>query len=169
MKADIEQALAPLVGLRLWRAGRTADLLQLQFGERLGGEALPLGAFALHIACPWRLVEDGRLLVGSGDLLTPSDPDADLETFDWDEPGANWQDVRLAELWEAYGGSPPLVLEVVADALGGLRLVLDQGRSLDLFPNATPTGHVSTEFWRLVSRRTGPPDFVVGTFGITRE
>lgn len=169
MKEEIEGELSRLLGLPVWSAGRSADLLQLQIGERFGVDGAAIGAFALHVACPWRLTNAERVLVGSGDLFTPSDAEAELETFDWDEPGANWLDLRLAELWDGAGTAPPEVIGVQADAFGGFRLALDQERLLEVFPNSTPTGHVSTEFWRLVSRRSTPPEFAVGTFGIIRE
>ena len=184
MKEEIERALAALIGLPMWGAGRTADLLRLQFGEQLtvaaegaegaeGGDARDVGSHvgshALHVACPWRLAGPDRLLVGSGDLLTPSDPDAEPETFDWDEPGASWLDVRLDELAEAHGAAPPVVEAVAGDALGGFRLSLTGGLTLEAFPNSTPTGHVATEFWRLLRPGTAEPHFVVGTFGTERE
>jgi hypothetical protein len=163
-----------LAGLPMWGASRSADLVTLQFGERRtvpgrdGGERT-VGTCALHIACPWRLAAPDRVLVGSGDLLTPADPDADLDTFDWDEPGASWLDVRLGELAEAHAADPPVVEAATADEYGGLQLSLTGGLALELFPNSTPTGHVSTEFWRLLRPGTTDPHFVVGTFGVERE
>lgn len=165
MKAEIEQELGRLVGRSIERVTRAADLLRLHLADRSSGNA----AIELHVACPWRLTEGERLLVGSGDLLTPADAEADLETFDWDEPGSNWMDVRLAELWEGFGGTPPLVQAVAADALGGFRLTLEAGRGFEVFPTSTPTGHVSTEFWRIVPNDGSTPAFAVGTFGIERE
>src|SRR5215212_7371991 len=111
----------------LWGAGRAADLLWLQFGDRRrvpagddGGEEREVGELALHVACPWRLRDDERVLVGSGDLLTPADPDEDPETFDWDQPGASWLDIRLGEIQAADAAAPPVVESVAADALGGV-------------------------------------------------
>ena len=160
MRDEIERALAPLVGLPLSAADREADLLRLRFGAA--------GELALHVACPWRLRDAERVLVGSGDLLTPADPEEEPATFDWEAPGASWLDVRLAELQAADAARPPAVEAVEADVLGGVRLFITGGRLLELFPNATPTGHVSTEFWRLVRADGGEPDFAVGTFGAAR-
>jgi hypothetical protein len=173
VKAEIEQALAPIVGLPIWAAGREVDLLWLQLGARRrlsddGGER-EVGTYTLLIACPWRLVTADRIVVGSGDLLTPADPDEEIETFDWDIAGASWLDVRLAELTVAHESDPPVVLAVAADDLGGIRLSLTAELVLELFPTSTPTGHVSTEFWRLVQPGTDAPSFVVGTFGTEAE
>jgi len=173
VRDEIERALAALIGLPMWGADRDADLLRLQFGVRRtvdgGGDAREVGDCALRVACPWRLAAPDRILVGSGDLLTPADPDAEPETFDWDVPGASWLDVRLGELADAHAAAPPVVEAVVGDAFGGLRLSLTGGLTFEAFPNSTPTGHVATEFWRLLRPGAPEPHFVVGTFGIERE
>jgi hypothetical protein len=175
VKAEIEQALAPLVGLPLWSAGRVADLLWLQFGERRripnadGDGQREVGTYALHVACPWRLSDAERILVGSGDLLTPADPEEEPETFDWGQPGATWLDIRLRELWEGFGAAPPSVERVAADQLGGVRVDLSRGMALELFPNSTPTGHIATEFWRFLQPGEPTPHVVVGTFGLERD
>jgi hypothetical protein len=173
VKAEIEQALAPIVGLPIWAAGREIDLLWLQIGARRripadGGER-KVGTYTLLVACPWRLTTDDRIVVGSGDLLTPADPDEEIETFDWDVPGASWLDVRLAEITVAHESDPPVVLAVSADPFGGVRLSLTAELVLELFPTSTPTGHVSTEFWRLIQPGGDEPSFVVGTFGTEQE
>lgn len=173
LRAEIERALAPLVGLPLWSAERAADVVGFHFGARrrvetTDGDAREAGEWALHVACPWRLRDDERILVGSGDLFTPADPEEEPETFAWEEPGASWLDVRLGELWDAERATTPVVETVAADALGGVHLTLERW-VLELFPSATPTGHVSTEFWRLLRPGEAEPHFVVGTFGVDRE
>lgn len=174
MRDEVERVLALLVGLPLWGAGRSADLLWLQFGARQrmaspAGSEHEVGEYTLHIACPWRLIDAERILVGSGDLLTPVDPDEDPETFDWEQPGASWMDVRLSELLPPDAPPRWVVEGVAGDGLGGFRLGLRGGVVLEVFPNATPSGHVTTEFWRLLRPGTGEPQFVVGTFGTDRE
>lgn len=174
MQAEVAAALTPLLGHTIWAAGRTADLVWLQIGERrlvpsLDNGQGEVGTYALHLSCPWRLINRERVLVGSGDLLTPADPDAEIETFDWDAPGANWLDVRLAELWTGAGIALPRIEGVEPDPYGGFALHLTGGMRLDAFPNSSPTGHVATEFWRLLQPGTEALHFVVGTFGIERD
>lgn len=174
MKVEIEAALRPLTGLPLRSIRRAADLLWLHFGTphtatAPDGSEREVGEYALQVACPWRLATADRVLVGSGDLLTPADPEAELESFDWDEPGASWLDVRLEELRERYADSPLPVESVEADELGGARIRLGDEVGLELFPTSTPTGHVATEFWRLLQPAKDVPHFVVGTFGIEEE
>lgn len=179
---NLDETLVGLVGLPLWKMTRAGDTLWIQFGERrpvdgsagsngagTEGAGHEMGTLALLVACPWRWVADDRILVGSGDLLTPADPDAELEDFDWDAAGASWLDVRLEELATRLAADPPVVRTAIADPWLGLRVELSDATALELFPNSTPTGHVSTEFWRLLQPGTEAPHLVTGTFGVDRE
>lgn len=173
LNADVDAALAALAGLPLARVSRAGDTLWLQLGALRpvatdDGER-EVGTHALLVACPWRWVAPDRVIVGSGDLMTPADPEAELEDFDWDEPGASWLDVRLAELSERLADAPLSVTRATRDAWLGLRVELSDGSALELFPNSTPTGHVSTEFWRLLRPGSDAAHLVAGTFGLDRE
>ena len=171
MKADIDRALAPLAGLPLRGHARESNLLALQFGAlrpaptraepgRLAGE------YALHVYCAWRLTRGDAVLAGSGDLFTPSDPDEDLDSFDYDAPGATWWDVRWRAYADAWGDAPPAVASASGDAFGGLRLALGDGAALEVFPNSAPAEHFETEFWSLTA--PGGARFAVGTGGVER-
>jgi hypothetical protein len=169
MHPDLTQALAPLVGLPLWGPARASNMLSLQFGPAGHSPAARVpngaaGAYALHVFCAWRLARGGAILAASGDLFTPADPDEDLETFDYDRPGATWWDERLAAYFG--GGGAPAVTAADADALGGVRLALDDGAVLELFPNSAPAPHYETEFWRLLRPGRPDPHLVVGTWGV---
>jgi hypothetical protein len=156
---EIASAIAPLAGRTLSGAVRAANVLRLDFNG---------GALLLDVFCAWRLTDGGRIAVASGDLFTPSDPDADLETFDWEPEGAAWWDVRLRELL-ASRAAPPVVERVAADAFGGVRLELTGGLALEVFANSSPAEHVATEFWRLVPRDAAEPVLVVSTLGVERQ
>jgi hypothetical protein len=161
MNEELDRALAALHGLPLVAMARVGDMFSLRFGTD------DVSAYAMLVACPWRIADGERILVGSGDLLTPADPDADLETFDWDAPGASWLDVRLDELRPELESGAMAVVRATADAFGGVRLELSRGWRVELFPSSTPTGHVTTEFWRLAGGDGA--QLVIGTFGINRE
>ena len=152
----------------MWGASRAANMLALQFGKQSspGTAEQPTGEYALHVSCAWRLSSPTGILVASGDLFTPADADAELETFDWDVPGANWWDARMGALADAQAASPPTVNTFVADALGGFRLVLSGLMELDVFPDSAPAPHVETEYWRLLRPGHPDPHVVVGTSGI---
>ncbi len=162
MHDAIEEELAALIGEPVRAVLREVDALRVQ-----------CGAHTLLVACPWRITDAERVLVGAGDLLTPADPDAELDDFDWDIPGASWLDVRLEELSSEFASGLVFVEQVTADRFGGVQLTMSRAWQLMLLPNSTPTGHVSTEFWRLLRpERDGANndadggDFAVGTFGV---
>jgi hypothetical protein len=163
MHADLERALAPLVGLPLWGPARESNLLLVRLGGRepaSGGDG-----YTLSVYCAWRLVRGATLVAGSADLFTPADPDEDLETFDYEAPGATWWDVR----WQGYVdglAAPPTVMAATADAFGGLRLSLSDGAVLEVFPNSAPAEHFETEFWRLAREGAEEPVVTVGTGGV---
>ena len=169
MQDEIERALGPLVGRTLRATERAIDVLRVELvAPPANGADGPPDVITLRVACAWRVTDGERVLVGSGDLFTPADPDEEPETFDWEPAGASWLDVRLGELAEKRAaGAPPALARVEVDPFGGARLALTDGLVLELFPNSTPTGHVSTEFWRLTG--AGVDDLVVGTFGLERE
>ena len=172
--AALDAALALLAGLPVRDLARDADALVVSLGAShtatdAEGDRHELGSHEVRIACAWRWLAPDRVILGSGDLLTPADPEADLEDFDWDEPGASWLDVRLEELRVRLAGSPRTVRRAATDAWLGLRLELDDGTVLEAFPNSTPTGHVSTEFWRLLEPGRDVPHLVAGTFGLDLE
>lgn len=170
MHPAIERALAPLVGLRLWGPGRESNMLTLQLGEPRSAPTRQApgrqaGDYTLHVFCAWRLARGAALLAGSADLFTPADPDEELDTFDYEAPGATWWDVRVAAYFDAAPADGPRVTAAAADALGGVRLTLSDGAALELFPNSAPAEHFETEFWRLTRAGRAEPDFVVGTAG----
>ena len=166
MKEIVERALAPLLGLPMWGFSRSADLLSLHLGERTASETRAGSVYTLEIACAWRLASPTSILFASGDLFTPADSDADLETFDWGPPGANWWDARMAELEQAGALSSLAVSTFLADSFGGFSLVCTGGVELDVFPNSSPAAHVTTDFWRLLRPGSRDPDVIVGTAGV---
>ena len=161
----MERVLAPLVGLRMWGLGRDADVLSVEFGEQRDVDGAAVGAYTLRIACAWRIAGPTTLLVASGDLFTPADENADLESFDWDVRGASWWDVRMDDVRRSLE-QPVMITTFLADSYGGLRLVATGGIEVEIFPNSSAAPHVETEFWRLI-RAGDSEDYVsVGTTGI---
>lgn len=153
------------MGLRVWGPERQADLLLLQFGERHTVDQEEVGSYSLQIACAWRIAGPTEILVASADLFTPADESSELESFDWDVPGASWWDLRMTDV-SARLASGVAVTTFLADSYGGVRLVCSGGIEIELFPNSSPAPHVESEFWRL-SRASEPDHYVaVGTSGV---
>jgi len=124
-----------------------------------------VGAYTLQVACAWRIANSTKILAGSGDLFTPADPDAELESFDWDAEGASWWDVGMKEVSQLLD-APVVVSTFIADSYGGVRIVCTRGLEVELFPNSSPAPHVETEFWRLVLNGQADDYVLVGTTGI---
>jgi hypothetical protein len=144
---------------------RESDVLTLQLGERRAHGDRSIGAYTLQVACAWRIAGPTLILAGSGDLFTPADPDADLESFDWDVEGASWWDVRLKDVARLLDDAVT-VTTFLADSYGGVRIVCTGGIEIELFPNSSPAPHVETEFWRLLRAGQEEGCIIVGSNGI---
>jgi len=151
-----DRALAPLVGLPLKGSAREDNALFLDFGTH-----------SLQVLCAWRLTSGGEVVAGSGDLYTPADPDADIESFDWGEAGATWWDLRMRAFHNDRESSPPVVRSVRTDACLGVHVELSDGSALDVFPHSARAPHVETEFWRLSPDAPEAPEVLADTSGVT--
>jgi hypothetical protein len=168
MKRDIEKALQQLVGLPLRAAGRSG-LEWFHFGAMRTipdhkGNSREVGEYALHVICAWRIVGPPGIIVASGDQFYPAgdNPHTDVEDFDWDQPGANRCDQRMAAFFQNLDGHFPVVEEVWADRVGSIRLVMSDGWALEVFPHYSLDG----ESWRLFRPGSEAPHFVVTRTGV---
>jgi hypothetical protein len=171
--AQIESALAPLVGLPLWASARAADLQTFQFGakhtvtSKFGprkGQTREVGEYSLHVASAWRIHGPRGIVVGSADLYLRAGPDplSDDEDWDWMAQGANRRDERILELLASRTYE---VERVLADATGGIAISLADKFVLDVFPNHSRDGQYS-EHWRLFRTADLTSHFVVSGRGL---
>jgi hypothetical protein len=173
---EIERTLAVLVGLPLWGTARGGSMQGFAFGQRVpavAGSPRKVGEYALHVNCAWRLRDSHRVVVGSDDLLVPAashEPTrrfrvglkgVDFARFEWDAAGASRRDERIEALFAVWDAASPLVRAVEGDDLGGLRLDLDTGHALELFPCDSLDDY---EYWRFFHQ--SGEDFVVTAAGI---
>jgi hypothetical protein len=89
-----------LIGLRLSIVRRAADMLVLHFGDirpHSSGTGT-VGAYALHVQCPWRLDGPAETVIGSGDLWDYAGPGERPEGWSYDD-GLSLQDKRFAGLF----------------------------------------------------------------------
>lgn len=177
VREQIEQRLGVLLGLPLWAMGRATDLEWFQFrGQRevvnRRGEKRTVGDWALHVQCPWRIVQVGKILVASADLYYP----AGIHKFDdlelakeggwaWDRNGPCRLDERTAALHQVLDTDPPTVEGVQADAVGSLRIGLSSGYVLELFPHCTLEDQ---EHWRFFEPYRDKRHFVVGAAAVAQ-
>ncbi len=140
-KQDVETALSPLLGLRMWKATRAADMECFQFGVRhttktFFGEPCEVGDYALHVQCAWRIAGPDGIIVASRDIFVPAgNPEREPDGFDYMKFGANLRDERRDELFHRQPENILLVTGIEADEYGSVRLSLTGGFILQVFPD----------------------------------
>lgn len=168
MKEQIEETLQCLLGLPLWGASRAADLESFQFGDRRTvssrrGGTKEVGEYALHVQCAWRIVGKYGIVVASRDRYYPAgNADEFPPDFEWDCPGANRCDERVAVLFKETANSPLAVEAIQADNAGSIYLTLSGGYKLEVFPDDSLPG----EYWRLFQPSKETEHFVITGLGI---
>jgi hypothetical protein len=156
----VEEALRPLVGLKLSLARRAADMRNFAFGELKQRGDGTLGEYALHISCPWRIDSPQGIYTGRSDLWEHIS--GEVMPDDW-EPSTNdnLQDVRIKQLLAGYDARTDsfinttddlVVTGIQATLLGDAIIELSGGYQLKLFPDGT-----RGEAWRIF--RPGDPDY----------
>jgi hypothetical protein len=170
LKAEIEKALAPLLSLDLLTIGRAANLEWFTFGHHDGSGAgnVELAPFALHAACPWRLLLGEKILAGSGDHRRPASEDTPEDDFDAGLIGSELIDLRHVDVRKRLEEQSHSVVRVHAEDSGGLQLSLSHGLTLELFPDASMDEYEEVEFWRFFQPGLDYSHFVVGSTGIDR-
>ena len=155
MKDEIESVMSALIGLPLAERYRTVDMEGFQFGNDLAS------GYALHVQCPWRIERAGQLVVGYRDMRDPPDG-VSVEGWDPNDAHVTRRDELLRGFIDERRAHPRLVVDVEATNAGDVRLILDDGSELRIFPDSVA---VDDEYWRLLK---GPPrgdHYVVGGDG----
>jgi hypothetical protein len=156
----VEEALQPLVGLKLSIARRAADMRNFQFGAMRQVETGKPEQYALHISCPWRIDGPDGILTGRSDLWEHISGQAMPD--DW-EPSTkdNLQDARIQQLLKGYDADTNsfinttgnlVVTSVKANRSRDAIIELSGGYKIILFPQST-----RGEAWRIF--RAGDPDY----------
>ncbi len=168
MKEQIEETLQCLLGLPLWGASRASDLQSFQFGDRgtvstRRRGTKEVGEYALHVQCAWRIAGKDGIVVASRDRYYPAgNPDEFPPDFEWDYPGVNRCDERVAALFSETVNSPLTVEAIQADNAGSISLTLRGGYKLEVFPDDSLPG----EHWRLFQPSIKTEHFVITGLGI---
>ncbi|MED3863220.1 hypothetical protein [Priestia megaterium] len=172
MKEEIKLQLESLVGSKLNNIGRASNLFWIELGERLSairrGRTIELSEYALNIHCSWRITNENKIVVASGDIYSPhSDWNVDIEDFDWDVQGNNKFDEKIEYLMRSI--QEPLTVEKIdSDEIGGLTIFLSKGFRLHVFPDISGDDECS-EFWRFFTRGKDSFHFVVTANGIEKD
>ncbi|WP_152990357.1 hypothetical protein [Sphaerimonospora mesophila] len=145
--AEVAQArLTVLVDQPATGMGRALDMGIVEFGDPVNGLGTRSGsAFALHINCPFRLLLEGRVLVGSEDVKWLA-KDA-MRGFAEDDERSVY-DTRAEGIDDFFSTSRPKVRKVNVSSIGDVRLELEGGLVVELFAMSSQ----SSEAWRFVQR-----------------
>src|SRR4051794_22571275 len=100
--------------------------------------------FALHAQCPFRLLMDGRILLGTKDMWYRRDRDMDFDVA-WDTY-ATVYDNRAAEITEVLVKENHVVVSAEMGAAGLLSIQASTGLHIDLMPDSSSN---RKEMWRL--------------------
>lgn len=164
---SLEDILKSLVGLKLTGSTRAANMECFKFGELTKVGKNIYGKYALHIQCPWRIVNSKKILIASDDLfeqpgdLTEYDPD-----FEWDMPNGNDRDQKLKLFFEK---NTPKVKKTELSQFGDLIIIFENEMELILFPSLSKQSEYS-EFWRIFeSNNEDSKHFVYSAMGLEIE
>lgn len=146
--STIQEVLTPLVGLPLRYFGRAANLLWIHFGKirevpAYGGGTKNVGEWALHVQCPWRLCQPGRVVIAYHDFYHT--PECKL-LDNWDEFGKSQFDFVATKLAEEFENNPPVVTSGQADDVGGFSIEMSGQYRLEVFVDES---NATAEQWRL--------------------
>jgi hypothetical protein len=145
-------------------------MAEFGFGDLISddfrGRTREVSQYALHIQCPWRIVQDGRLLVGRADWQWPP-LGSDVSYGDFIEADAPRS--RREDFFDEIGlhiGHE--VVNVVGSETGDLRIVLTDGCALEVFPDSASTSpdELHDEHWRFFTPGSDDRHFVVTAHGI---
>ena len=164
LRASAMEALGVLSGMSLWVSNRAVDMEMFQFGQRhegtdKRGQPTRWGDYALHVQCPWRIVDPDHIIVGYQDVYR-SLTGVHLEGLEWDVQGGNLRDRRLTELFDRSGMGPLVVEAVEVDAAGTIHMALGRGIALEVFPDAS-AANGEEEQWRFFMVDSESDHFVV--------
>jgi len=133
--------------------------------RRRPGQIIHVPEFMLHIQCQWRIVHDGKILVGYGDWhWPPAGSDIAYDEFkEADAPRSRRDD--LIDAFSAHGKTVHTVVRAEGATTGDLQISFADGCILEVFPTYATQDDPHDEHWRLLPPDDGP-HFVVTAHGI---
>lgn len=130
--------------------GRALDMGVVEFRGARNGEDL-----STHLQCPFRILHDGHVVLGSRDMRYPQQG-AGADAFDAFE---TVYDARAERLNGLLAERPPRVENVHVGEAGDLVMAWGSGFSLEVFPDCS--GRI--EAWRDLARGGAHHGYPVGT------
>lgn len=158
--------LSRLIGQQVNYIGRASNMLDIHFGEdvvvttRLGTKTV--GTYALHVQCPWRIINLSKkgIHLGSLDFYSPSDKvkagqNFSYKSFTWDVRGQNLFDEKAQKWFSGLEGVT--VTAAKMNRFGDAKIDLSNGDRIEMFVTATDKG----ECWRLFLSEKSTTELIV--------
>jgi hypothetical protein len=136
-------------------------MLWAHFGEmrevptRNGGTK-SVGERAIHVQCPWRVCNLGRIVIAYHDFYYS--PEGKPLKDDWDTLGKSRFDSVADLLCTEFEKTPPVVTSIDLDDVGGFSLHFSHNYRLDVFPDDSSD---SGEHWRIFEPGAGSKNFIL--------
>jgi hypothetical protein len=165
-KEAIEEALRPIVGLPVNFWSRVLDMADIGFGRTVTRQTRrgpqEKSEYALHIQCDWRVVRDGRVLVGYVDFHRPPlGFEGSEDDFKPRDAKRNRQD-DLIEAVLAHHEGPHIVQTVEGSSTGDLKVWFDDHCLLETFVWSAQIDGDPDEHWRFFETGADRHFVVVG-------
>jgi len=157
VKKVIYQALTPLIGLPLRNINRSANMLCLHFGDPRAvtdrdGSARAVHDWTIQVQCPWRISQNGRIVIAYRDFYFSDVPLSNLAVMSKSRFNS-----LLDTLCAEFDTTPPVVDAVENDDKGSFSVRLSFGYQLEVFPaESTESG----KHWRIFQPGANDNSFV---------
>lgn len=151
MANKVKVALEMVLGLPLSDAKSAAGMPMFAFGDLVTvGVGKQIGSHALHVMCPWRLLNESKIIVGD------TDSSIDLDT---ELPGTYRRTLfhqRIESFFASTNRNQLIVSRFALDVAGGFKMILSGGIVLEVVPMTS----AETEIWRIFGTGDNEPHYV---------
>lgn len=159
MERDLSEILNELDGLILHPVGSVADMLWVHFGAPKlvpdhYGELREVGEWALHLQCPWRFIQNHRVILASSDFYY-AETGEPLDTNSGSQSVFQKNAERL-NLW--IESNKVRVSSVTYSEAGAFDLIFTDDLKLTVMPSQSE--NITNESWLLFKPYVDEPHIV---------
>lgn len=129
-----------VLNMAVFAFGDDVKWISTDSGERTGSR------YALHVQCPFRLLRNGRVLVGSDDLWVEAKNPSAVRSSEGQEE--TYYDLVVSRIVRGTKESPLIVRSIRTSGCGDLALDLSDGVAIEV----VPTSARPSEAWRFLER-----------------
>ena len=159
------EKLKYLLQKKIISIGETVNMLRIGIGDEIevtdrNGKLIKIGTFAVHIQCPWRVVNKlkNKVVLSSYDIDASKELtdtiDNDLTTNSFQKRCNDWLD-----------NDEKIITDYSFNSLGDLKLILCNGEVIEIYVDTCE----DYECWRAFETNSNEKHFVVSGTGIEFE